>query len=176
MLFRQRRGAIYSSNSGQSPSTELAIELTDTSGTTPTNGITADLVGYVIITLPDVAALVTLTPALGELVESGTLRILDFVVVVRSDDGPRVLELDALDQVADLHKIRPHMPGLFTQRDITLASVAIPAGAAGVVLVAEDRWAKPLSAAAARAGGQIVAGERISAERIQAAMADDTPD
>jgi Family of unknown function (DUF6325) len=149
--------------------------LTDTSGTDPTNGITADLVGYVIITLPDVDALVTLTPALGELVESGTLRILDFVVVVRGDT-PRVLELDALDHVADLQRIRPHMPGLLTQRDITLASVAIPEGAAGVVLVVEDRWAKPLSVAASLAGGQIVAGERISAERIQAAMADDSPD
>lgn len=131
--------------------------------------------GYVIITLPDVDALATLTPALGELVESGTLRILDFVVVVR-DDAPRVLELDALDQVPDLQKIRPHMAGLLTQRDITLASVAIPEGTAGVVLVVEDRWAMRLSVAAAQAGGRIVAGERISAERIQAAMADDSPD
>jgi Family of unknown function (DUF6325) len=168
-------GALYSPNPQPNPTWNSDTSLTDTSGTGPTNGITTDLVGYVIITLPDVDALVTLTPALGELVESGTLRILDFVVVVR-DDTPRVLELDALDQVADLQRIRPHMPGLLTQRDITLASVAIPEGAAGVVLVVEDRWAKPLSVAASLAGGQIVAGERISAERIQAAMADDSPD
>jgi Family of unknown function (DUF6325) len=150
--------------------------LTETPGSNTNGGITADLVGYVIITLPDVDDLVTLTPALLELVESGTLRVLDLVVVVRGDDNtPRVLEIDALDQVADLHKIRPHMAGLLTQRDITLASVAIPAGTAGVVLVVEDRWAKPLSMAAARAGGKIVAGERISAERIQAALGDDSP-
>lgn len=169
-------GAIYSSDRTNS-STESAIALTDTSGTEPTNGISTDLVGYVIITLPDVDALVTLTPALRELVESGMVRILDLVVVVRGDDDTsQVLEIDALDQVADLHRIRPDMTGLLTQRDITLASVAIPAGTVGVVLVVEDRWARPLSMAAARAGGQIVAGERISAERIQAAMSNDSPD
>jgi hypothetical protein len=147
--------------------------LTEASSGNVPNGITIDLVGYVILTLPDVDALGTLAPALLELVESDTVRILDVVVVVRGDDGtPRVLESDALEVAADLRKVRPRIAGLLTQKDIVLASVAIPAGAAGVVLVVEDRWARPLSKAAARAGGQIVAGEHIAAERIRAALAD----
>lgn len=141
------------------------------------NDITTDLVGYVMITLPNVDALATLTPALRELVESGTLRILDLVVVERGvGDSPRVLEVAALDRIADLRTIKPDMAGLLTQRDIALASVAIPAGTTGVVLVVEDKWARPLSIAAARAGGQIVAGEHISAERIRAALAEEPPE
>lgn len=155
----------------------ILMLVTDTPGKKLIKDITADLVGYVIITLPDVESLATLTPALRDLVNSGTLRILDLVVVTRDDDNTaRVLEVTALDQVADMRSITPRMVGLLTQRDITLASLAIPAGTAGVVLVAEDQWARPLSAAAARAGGQIVAGERISAERIQAALADESSD
>lgn len=149
--------------------------MTDTPGKKLINDITADLVGYVIITLPDVDALAMLTPAMRELVRSGTLRILDMVVVTRDDDGtPRVLEVTTLDRIADMQTITPDMVGLLTQRDITLASVAIPAGSAGVVMVVEDQWARPLSAAAARAGGQIVAGERISPQRIQAALAEES--
>jgi hypothetical protein len=151
--------------------------LADTPDMNRINDITTDLVGYVMITLPNVDALATLTPALRELVESGTLRILDLVVVERGDgDSPRVLEVAALDRIADLRKIKPDMAGLLTQRDIALASVAIPAGTTGVVLVVEDKWARPLSVAAARAGGQIVAGEHISAERIKAALAEEPPE
>jgi len=149
--------------------------VTDIPGKKLINDVTADLVGYVIVTLPDVDALAMLTPALRELVDSGTLRILDMVVVTRDDDGtPRVLEVTTLDRIADMRSIMPDMVGLLTQRDITLASLAIPAGTAGVVMVVEDQWARPLSAAAARAGGQIVAGEHIAAERIQAALAEES--
>ena len=45
-------------------------------------------------------------------------------------------------------------------------------GMPGVVLVTEDLWAKSLSTAAQRAGGQIVAGERIPASRVEAALGD----
>ena len=149
--------------------------MTDIPGKKLINDVTADLVGYVIVTLPDVDALAMLTPALRELVDSGTLRILDMVVVTRDDDGtPRVLEVTTLDRIADMRSIMPDMVGLLTQRDITLASLAIPAGTAGVVMVVEDQWARPLSAAAARAGGQIVAGEHIAAERIQPALAEES--
>jgi hypothetical protein len=38
--------------------------------------------------------------------------------------------------------------------------------------VAEDRWAEQLSLAARGVGGRIVAGERIPAPRVEAAVAD----
>jgi len=149
--------------------------LTAAQGLGQMDDVTSDLVGYVIIEVPDVAALTTLTPALAKLVESGVLRVLDLVVVARTEAGAvRVLELVALEKFLDLNGIAPDITGLLTERDISLAAVAIPPGTAGVVLVTEDRWATPLSSAAGRVGGQIVAGERIPAARVQAALADKT--
>jgi len=149
--------------------------LTAAQGLGQMDDVTSDLVGYVIIEVPDVAALTTLTPALAKLVESGLLRVLDLVVVARAEDGAvRVLEVAALEKILDLNGIAPDITGLLTERDISLAAVAIPPGTAGVVLVTEDRWATPLSSAAGRVGGQIVAGERIPSARVQAALADKT--
>jgi hypothetical protein len=45
-------------------------------------------------------------------------------------------------------------------------------GEVGLVVVAEDRWAKQLSTAARDAGGRIVAGERIPVLRVEAAVED----
>jgi hypothetical protein len=56
-----------------------------------------------------------------------------------------------------------------------MVSLAIQAGTVGVVLVTEDRWAQPLALAAERSGGQIVAGERVPAARVEAVLADASP-
>ena len=60
---------------------------------------------------------------------------------------------------------------LLSEHDIRLAALALPPGSAGLVLVTEDRWAASLDGAARRVGGRIVAGERISAHRLERALA-----
>jgi hypothetical protein len=50
------------------------------------------------------------------------------------------------------------------------AFMALTLGA-GLVIVAEDRWAVPLAAAASSVGGRIAAGERIPANRVERALA-----
>jgi hypothetical protein len=62
--------------------------------------------------------------------------------------------------------------GLLSENDLALASRAVRPGEVGLVVVAEDRWAKQLSTAAGRAGGRIVAGERIPVLRVEAAVED----
>jgi Family of unknown function (DUF6325) len=85
-----------------------------------------------------------------------------------------VLELEAVDSIAGLRDIDGDVGGLLSNGDIELASLAIQPGTAGIVLVIDDRWAKPLSASAHRSGGQIIAGERIPAARVEAVLADDS--
>jgi hypothetical protein len=43
-------------------------------------------------------------------------------------------------------------------------------------VLTEDRWATSLSMAARRAGGRIVAGDRIPPARVEAALIDDGPE
>jgi uncharacterized protein DUF6325 len=140
---------------------------TDSSG-----GITTDLVEYFIIAVPDVGSLATLGPALTDVVQRAAIRILDLVVVVKGDDGSiDVLELDTLNTITAVLGTDVDIGGMLSENDIVLASVALRSGSVGVILVTEDRWAEPLSTAAQRAGGQIIAGERIPASRVESALA-----
>lgn len=136
-----------------------------------TDDVNRDLVGYLIVAVPGVDALAGLTPSLAELVRASTIRLLDAVVVVRDLDGTvSVLELEDINGVSS-DELGELPGGLFTEHDLELASLALAPGAAGVVLVVEDRWAEPLSNAARRLGGRIIAGERIPALRVEAVLA-----
>jgi hypothetical protein len=107
------------------------------------------------------------------MVETAKIRILDLVVLVRETDGAvTVLELDAIESMSSICNLDIEGGGMLSEHDLELASFALKPGMPGVVLVTEDLWAKSLSTAARRAGGQIVAGERIPASRVEAALGD----
>jgi hypothetical protein len=133
--------------------------------------VATDLVAYVVVVVPNVGSLAHVAPALAGLAESAMIRILDLVVVVRDTAGAvDVLEPGTVESMAVLADLDGDAGGLLSDHDIELASHALRPGTVGVVLVAEDRWAEPLSAAVRGAGGQIVAGERIPASRVEAAL------
>jgi Family of unknown function (DUF6325) len=139
--------------------------------------VSTDLVEYFIVAVPAVDSLEALIPALAELVERAAIRLLDVVVLVKDVDGAvTTLELDAVGSMAVIRNVSGDIGGLLSEHDLVLASTALRCGSAGVILVTEDRWAEPLSVAAQRVGGQIVAGERIPAVRIESALADRTDD
>ncbi len=105
------------------------------------------------------------------MVETAKIRILDLVVLVRETDGAvTVLELDAIESMSSVRNLDIEGGGMLSEHDLELASFALKPGMPGVVLVTEDLWAKSLSTAAQHAGGQIVAGERIPASRVEAAL------
>jgi hypothetical protein len=135
--------------------------------------VTTDLVEYVIIALPDLESLAAVAPALTELVQRSAIRILDLVVLVKDRDGVvTTFDLDDFGAISALRDVEGDLGGMLSDRDIGLASLALRPATTGVVLVIEDRWARPLSLAALRAGGQIITGERIPASRVETARAD----
>ena len=139
----------------------------------PTDKVVTDLVEYLIIVVPEVDSLGSVANALVELVGAGTIHLLDLVVIVRGDDGAvSTLEIEAVDSLAALRDVEGELGALLSEHDLELASFAVRPGTAAIVLVTEDRWAAPLSSAARRAGGRIIAGERLPAARVEAALAD----
>jgi hypothetical protein len=139
----------------------------------PPGDVVADLVEYLIVAVPDLDALASLVPALAAMATSGLIRILDLVALVRHPDGAiEVLEFEAVRSLEALAEVEGQVGRLLSDHDIAMASVALRPGTAGIIFVTEDRWAEPLSMAARRAGGQIVAGERVPPARVQAALAD----
>ena len=136
----------------------------------PEPELATELVEYFVLVVPDTASLVTIVPALTDLVRSQRIRVLDLVVLERRPDaGLDVLELDDLDGLVALAELHGEV-GMLSENDVRLASRAVRPGEIGLVVVAEDRWAHELSSAARRAGGRIVAGERIPAVRVEAAV------
>jgi Family of unknown function (DUF6325) len=138
-----------------------------------TDDVAADLVEYLIVVMPDVDSLAGLVPALARMARSGLIRILDLVALMKDSDGAiEVLEFEAVRSLAALADVDGQVGRLLSDNDLAMASVALRPGTAGVICVTEDRWAEPLSAAARRAGGQIVAGERVPSSRVEAILAD----
>ena len=142
-----------------------------------TDEVATDLVQYVVVVVPDQDALATVVPALAELVQTGKIRILDLVVLERDRGVPSPC---SSSRPSRAWRLCAHVEGelgdMLSDNDIALASHALRPGTTGIVLVTEDRWATPLSAAARRAGGLIVAGERIPPSRVAQALANPPED
>src|SRR5262249_17486419 len=86
--------------------------------------IVSDLVEYLIVVAPDQNALGTVAPALVELVESDTIRILDLVVLARERDGAvTVLEGPTVAGAAELARLDVAVGGMLTAHDVELAAM-----------------------------------------------------
>lgn len=169
-LADRSSGILHSDHPGD-PGGDLHSDLDTDLDTDLVSDLHSDLVAYLVVVVPDVAALAGTAPSLVAMVESGTVRLLDLVVVSRRREGEvEVRELGATAELASVAAVAGELGGLLTEHDIELVSLALPPGTTGLVLVTEDRWAASLSAAARRAGGRILAGERIPAARVEAAL------
>jgi Family of unknown function (DUF6325) len=140
------------------------------SGGTPETD--TDLVEYLVVVVPDLGSLSTVTPALADLVASAAIRILDLVCVSKSAEGGEltVVEFEEAEGMSALESVDGDIGGLLTTRDIETASRLLAPGSSAILLVVEDRWAQALSTAAKRAGGRVVGGGRVARPLVEAAL------
>lgn len=139
--------------------------------------VNPDLVEYIVIVVPDLDSLSSVASALADLVGAAAIRILDLVVVARKADGAvEILEPEAVASLANLAETEGETGALLSDHDIEMLSLGLEPAKVALVVVTEDRWARGLSAAVNQAGGFIVAGERIPAPRVEAALAARPPD
>jgi hypothetical protein len=132
-------------------------------------------VEYVVIGFPGSRFKGDIVPALRELVESGTIRILDLVFVKKEADGTVVsFEYDALQETPEFAALDGEAGGLLSDEDIALAAEELGPDTSAALLVWEDAWAAPLAQALRDAGGVLIGGERIPHEVVEAAF-DDLP-
>jgi Family of unknown function (DUF6325) len=113
-------------------------------------------------------------PALGELVESNTIRIIDLVFIYKDEEGNvAAMELEevddegakSMDDIADAG-------GLLNDEDIEIAADGLENNSSGAVMLFENVWAAKFVEAVRNADGELVANERIPYEIVEAARAD----
>ena len=133
--------------------------------------MTVGPVEYVLIAFPGNRFSGEIVPALADLIDAGTVRILDIVFLKKDADGTlTTFEYDGLDETVAFAELPGEAGGFVGESDIADAAQALEPDASAVLIVWEDVWATPLAAAVRNAGGVIVAGERIPHEIVQAAL------
>ena len=111
-------------------------------------------------------------PALAQLLEAGTIRIMDITFVTKDEDGESAaLELMDLDPPVreGLESLGVEVSGLFSEEDLEAAAEELEPGSSAVLLVWENLWAKQVAQAMRDAGGVVFDFERIPHEVVQAA-------
>jgi hypothetical protein len=109
--------------------------------------------------------------ALGDLVDSGAVRLYDLMVVTTDADGScSEVELSSDGPLPALAKFSGARSGLLTTDDVAEAAGVLEPGKAAAVLLYENAWAIPFVAAARGDGGEMVATARLSAQDIMDAL------
>ena len=130
---------------------------------------------YLVVAFPGNKFKGEIVPALAELVENETIRILDLVFIIKDEDGNvgaiELAELDPEDEAAAMSDIADVNAGLLNEDDIQLAADALEPNSSAGLLVFENVWATRFAEAVRNADGQLVANERIPYDVVQAALA-----
>ena len=130
-------------------------------------------VDYVIIEFPAGQANFSgeMAAALASLVDSGTIRILDLMILAKGDDGAiDAFEIDDFEGLDELRALETDFANLLAEEDVENLAAAMEPGSVAGVLVWENAWAAPFASAARRAGGQLIANGRIPVQAILAAL------
>lgn len=105
------------------------------------------------------------------LANTGTIRLLDLLVVHKDDDGAvEAFEVDDLDEIDELRALETHVAEILAADDVAHLAEAMEPGSTAGVLVWENSWAAPFASAARRSGGQLIATGRIPIQAILASV------
>jgi hypothetical protein len=112
-----------------------------------------------------------------KLVDGGTIRILDVLVIEKDEDGNfEAHEVDATAAAGELRQLEAHVAELLAADDVVNLAQSMENGSVAGVLVWENTWAAPFASAARRAGGQLVASGRIPIQAIVASIEAESDD
>jgi hypothetical protein len=109
--------------------------------------------------------------ALGDLVDSGVVRLLDMVLLTKSEEGDvEILELDDDSAAIGLADFEPIAAGLAGEEDVAALAEALAPGRSAAVVVLELAFARVLAQNLAAAGGEVLRSERVPAPVVNAMM------
>jgi len=124
-------------------------------------------IDFLLIEFPNERTDGSAAQALLDLVEAGTIRLLDLVVARKEDDGTvEVIDIDAAGDVTAFVQFSGARSGLLGDDDVQEAGSAMAPGTTAALIVFENAWAAPFVAAARKNGGEVIASMRIPASDV----------
>ena len=130
-------------------------------------------IDYVVVEFPPGRQHFTgeMADELARLHSSGTVRVLDVLVLAKAEDGTvDGFEMDDLEEMTVLEDVELQIAEILAADDVALVAEAMEPGTVAGVVVWENLWAAPFAAAARRSGGQLIASGRIPTQAIIASM------
>ena len=114
-----------------------------------------------------------IAPALADLVDSGTVRVIDLLFAIKDADGDiDVLEIS--DMEGDLSVFAPatsELADTLTEDDARVLSQSLPNNSSAAILLFENTWAKTFVDAVSRANGEVLINERIPRATVEELIA-----
>jgi Family of unknown function (DUF6325) len=130
-------------------------------------------ISYLIVEFPGNKMTGQGLPILLDLVEQGTIRILDLCFMMRDTDGSvRLAALGDFDSDGslDLAIFEGASSGLIDDADVADAGDAIQPGSSAAILLFENRWAMPFTRELRRGGAELVAAGYIPYDTLVSAL------
>lgn len=139
---------------------------------------TADLetmgpIDYLIVEFPGSRMTGEGIPLLLDLVNKGTIRIMDMAFIQKKPDGTvAALKISdmGVEGAREFEVFQGASSGLLGHDDLEEAASAIEPGSAAGILIYENLWAAPLGRAWRRGGAQLVASGRVPVQAVLAAL------
>jgi Family of unknown function (DUF6325) len=129
-------------------------------------------VDYLIVAFPGNKFRGEIVPALADLVDNGTIRIIDLAFVGKNAEG-EIVAFEVMDLEPDVKKAFEDMgievTGLFNEDDLMAAGEELDPDTSAALLVWENVWARNVADGIRNAGGVILDFERLPHEVVQAA-------
>ena len=131
-------------------------------------------VEFLIVRFPGNEFRGEIVPAIHDLVESGTVRIVDLIFIIKDDEGNvGSIELADLEVslVAELEGLVDGFDGMLTIDDVDELGALLEPNSSALAVLFENTWAAPFAQAARNANGEVIFNERIPREVIDELVA-----
>ena len=130
-------------------------------------------VEYLVVEFPGNQFKGEIVPALAELTDNGTIRIIDLLFIKKDREGNVTsFELGDLgdDEGSPFDDLDGEIDDLLNEEDILIAAEMLEPNSSAAMMVFENVWATRLRDAIVNANGRLVDNARIPAAIVQAAM------
>ncbi len=128
-------------------------------------------VEWISLAFPGPTLDAAIAPALADLVDSGTVRVVDAAVLHKDADG-EVTGGELEDEAGDAFRgVDGDVLELLSDADLAQIATTLQPGTTTLVLLWENRWAAAFGAAVGQVHGTVVASDRVPREAVDRARA-----